>query len=343
MMSSVIRDAETGEPIKFTKSKWDAVEGRVNLDYRSVILMGTGAMCIKSTANGTGLTKDMLFDMTEDNGDVDGDEELSFKEEDNPLFIKFMREGPQNIMSHERYNVKTGKVDPDPKILRQERRKRREELRLAEEANKQRLLKEQEELSLGTTEKEIVKGVLDAWQGVNLFSNTPPVTGISTPNRRSPKKDATNDQLSLPSIDCSVIRAQSPGVYSGYSSPASTPDQRQFHSRSRSKSTRLTPSRRSPKDRRKGKGSRSVNSMLSDDSRLNSGRSDVSTQSKRDEEHNRLQEVLFNELFNKASEIDRIRNPLPMLHNKSQDEVDKIYAEDEKRRLILVDHCKELA
>lgn len=44
-------DAETGEELSFTKSKWTAKEGRVNLNSKCIIEMGTGRMNIFKTSS----------------------------------------------------------------------------------------------------------------------------------------------------------------------------------------------------------------------------------------------------------------------------------------------------
>lgn len=342
----MIRDAETGEPLTFTKSKWDAVEGRVNLDYRSIILMGTGAMSIKSTANGTGLSREMLFDTTSDESAEDENCDLDINENSNPLFVKFLRDGPLNKMSHQRYNVKTGEIDPDPRILREERLRLRD-LHRAEAERKRLEEKETDELELNKSEQELANNVLNAWNCRKLFGlHTPPLTGTSTPVRQPSLEDA-DGQRSLPSLDNSFIHALSPGN-SEYSSRTSTPTRRSpSRSRigSREGSFKGNKGYRSPHRRKKGRGGTGLTSSVLDDNRqgINSGANYASFQLNADIEFENLQRVFFNELYNKAAEIDRIRHPIPLLYDKTQEEVDRIHIDDDKRRLELVNHCKELA
>ena len=215
--------------------------------------MGTGAMSIKSTANGTGLSRGMLFDTTEDD-DIESDEEgegLDSAEQQNPVFAKFLREGPLNLMAHERYNVKTGLVDPDPRELRKEQRRLRLTAANMEQFDHEGDV-EQESLgqgqeSLEHEEQGVAQSVLSAWQGssepansafpLTLLTNLPPLTGKQ--GGYSPGGDSE---------------------YSSYTSNRSSPDRNRNRScdlRSRSPHSRThTRSRGSQGGRRSGQRKR---------------------------------------------------------------------------------------
>lgn len=341
----MIRDAETGEVLTLTKSKWDAVEGRVNLDFRSIILMGTGAMSIKNAANGTGLSRGMLFDTTEDDEDIEGDEDLEERADDSPLFLKFMRDGPLNPMAHQRWNPKTGSADPDPRLAKealrlekQQRLRRRQEA--AAEAIKQKL--EQESAAeLEEGDKQVAHSVLNLWRGGgSLCAGDPPPSVLVSGGARP----QSPGQLSDSSISSHDLRRMSP------SSAA--------RSRSRSRQGRYTGRNTGSAHGRRGtsrdsdrKDSTSVFSLLSgdegegerDSQSWGTGGLAGSAKQQGGQSLQQGQQVFFNELFLKAAQIDRIRHPLPPLHDKSLAERDRTTAQDDERRLQLVQRCGELA
>ena len=338
-----------------------------------------------------GLSRGVMLDTTEGAREYYSDEEdysedysedHSEEESDNPLFRKFLRDGPLNPMAHERWNPKTGGVDPDPLLLRDERRRRQQVMkRQREEEELVRTRREAEARALqggggrGRGDKEVAESILNLWQGG--------ASGMFSSHSRSPPQSAAmslslslatppcEEQLSLPSLgsgnSSSVMRPPfSPGQQSDYSTCSSpgcsqsrgsqsrgrvgasrTSTGRSSPTRSREQRQRRSPGRRSPQKKR-GKGS-SVLSLLSADDRDGKSRgsysdkSSFSSQSAGDAAFEASQRYFFNELFHKASQIDRIRNPLPMLHNKTQDELDRITAQDDERRLRLIEHCNELA
>lgn len=350
-MNECIRDAETGQPLKLTKAKWNKKEGRVNLDYRSIILMGTGAMSIaqKAISRGDGMHQGqgLLLDTNDDDNyddDMVGDHDSDDQKEDHPLFRKFIMEGPLNPMAHQRWNPKTGEVDPDPAVLRREKRR----LRLTM-SNVGRLERQEDEVSEKSESPSsnglaVAQNVLNIWQGNSTFLH-------------SHREDKNIKSSSfLPGTPCSQNSAHSANKKSSQSgdSPAtkkvlsrnassSRSDPFSPH-RSHSRSGKLS-GKSSPVQNKRSREDCSVFSLLteSDKASDDSPRSNASTETNNQYVHEQLQKVMFNELFNKAAEIDRIRHPLPMFYNKTEEEKNQILKEDEARRAILVEHCKELA
>ena len=105
-------DAETGEPIRLTKAKWNGREGRVNLDYQSILTTGTGALSIKED------DKLMLSTRAKHNTQCDS----------HPLVSKFLEDGPLTPIFHTRWNPRTGKVDPLPTLNVPKKKKKKKKV-----------------------------------------------------------------------------------------------------------------------------------------------------------------------------------------------------------------------
>ena len=86
----IVYDAETNAPISFTKSVWTSKEGRLNMDAKTLLGMGTGSLNIsKSNENSTDIEKK------------------------NDLVQLFHSKGPLVPIFHKKWSAKTGNVDYD--------------------------------------------------------------------------------------------------------------------------------------------------------------------------------------------------------------------------------------
>ena len=86
----IVYDAETNAPISFTKSVWTSKEGRLNMDARTILGMGTGKLDISKT-----------------------NESVSSIEKKNDLVQLFHSKGPLVPIFHKKWSAKTGDVDYD--------------------------------------------------------------------------------------------------------------------------------------------------------------------------------------------------------------------------------------
>lgn len=98
-------DAETGEPIGYTRAKWTAKEGRLSLTARTILDMGTGKLDIKTRCN----------PRSEEVSDESST--ISQQSRTNPIVKEFLQNGPLNPMYHKHWNPVTGTIeDPQEKF-----------------------------------------------------------------------------------------------------------------------------------------------------------------------------------------------------------------------------------
>lgn len=98
-------DAETGEPLKYTRAKWNAKEGRLSLTARTILDMGTGKLDIKNRTmnnfdNGTNNVSSNIVASTSN-------------VKRNPIIEEFLNHGPLTPMYHIHWNSLTNTVE-DP-------------------------------------------------------------------------------------------------------------------------------------------------------------------------------------------------------------------------------------
>jgi hypothetical protein len=93
----VMFDAETGEPLKFTTSTWNGLEGKVNLSPKSILERGTGKIDV---LHASGISTKQNYRARESN----------------PL-VSFLEEsGPLNVRMHKDWDAKTDQVVRLPPI-----------------------------------------------------------------------------------------------------------------------------------------------------------------------------------------------------------------------------------
>jgi hypothetical protein len=84
----MVKDAETGEEISLTESKWTKNDGRVNSDPRSIILMGTGRLLMEKSSAQPRAKSEMRSVRS------------------NPLAVAYEEQGPANPL----HNLKTNPI-----------------------------------------------------------------------------------------------------------------------------------------------------------------------------------------------------------------------------------------
>ncbi len=92
-------DAETGEPLQLTKAKWTAKEGRLSLNAKTILNMGTGQLDL-NVRSAQKNTRPDYNTMT-----------ISTESTVHPLVAKFLNEGPQTAVLHQNWNPRTNEVD----------------------------------------------------------------------------------------------------------------------------------------------------------------------------------------------------------------------------------------
>lgn len=98
-------DAETGKPIKLTKSVWTGREGRLDINGKTVLAMGTGVLDILSKDRSPGAFKEQHKNMQKNN------ERGETKKND--LVEMFHERGPLKIIFHKYWDPKTGEINED--------------------------------------------------------------------------------------------------------------------------------------------------------------------------------------------------------------------------------------
>lgn len=105
-------DAETGEPIKLSNARWNAVEGRLNLDAKTILAMGTGKLNISNKDNGTKLPP---IPSSSSSPQRQQQQQYLMQSEENvrrhPLVTQYLLEGPMNARFHKYWNVREDQVD----------------------------------------------------------------------------------------------------------------------------------------------------------------------------------------------------------------------------------------
>lgn len=99
--TSIIRDSGTGEELKFTASKWSSREGRVNLDSKSIIAVGTGRLDI---------AHNLVCLNNEDLSLHSSEFDSPTRRERHSLVQQFLKRGPLIPMFHRDWDPKTDSV-----------------------------------------------------------------------------------------------------------------------------------------------------------------------------------------------------------------------------------------
>lgn len=92
-------DAETGEPLQYTKAKWTPQEGRLSMNARTIIDMGTGKLDLKNRT------------ARYQNHHVEIDANTIPNGRRHPLIDQFLAEGPLTPMYHVNWDPLTNEVD----------------------------------------------------------------------------------------------------------------------------------------------------------------------------------------------------------------------------------------
>jgi hypothetical protein len=94
-------DSETGEKLSFTKAKWTSKEGRLSLNARTILNMGTGRLDLRSLSHSNSV---------EPSGKSSG-----FDQPQNPvqheLVTEFLKNGPLTPYMHVRWNPRNNTID----------------------------------------------------------------------------------------------------------------------------------------------------------------------------------------------------------------------------------------
>eukprot|EP01042_Synura_sphagnicola_P005667 gene5667-7231_t len=98
-------DAETGEPVGYTRAKWTAKEGRLSLTARTILDMGTGKLDIKTRCN------------PRSDDTLDENSTISQHSNINPIVKEFLQNGPLTPMYPKHRNPVPGTIeDPQEKF-----------------------------------------------------------------------------------------------------------------------------------------------------------------------------------------------------------------------------------
>lgn len=89
-----VADAETGVPLQLTKAKWNPREGRLSLNARIILDMGTGKLDICKSPNRKAISP-------------------SRKERSNPIVKEFLEKGPLTPNMHIGWNPRSNTIDYD--------------------------------------------------------------------------------------------------------------------------------------------------------------------------------------------------------------------------------------
>lgn len=92
-------DAETGEPLEYTKATWTPQEGRLSMTARIIIDMGTGKLDLKNRTT----PKDCLAEINRDSS--------SSHVRRHPLIDEFLAKGPLTPMYHVNWDPLTNEID----------------------------------------------------------------------------------------------------------------------------------------------------------------------------------------------------------------------------------------
>ena len=92
-------DEETGEPLQLTKAKWTPKEGRLSLNAKTILSMGTGLLDLKYSSHG------------ERSSTYNPNLLRTPPQNYHPLVSQFMADGPLTPMMHQNWNPRTDKVD----------------------------------------------------------------------------------------------------------------------------------------------------------------------------------------------------------------------------------------
>lgn len=115
-------DAETGEPIKFSRSTWNAREGRLDLRTDIIVAMGTGRLDIKQRRrveeSMTGIAADAMdrgkADPAKPKSDSYGRPSAQFagthSPSRHPIITQYLLEGPLNPRCHTKWDVRSDKI-----------------------------------------------------------------------------------------------------------------------------------------------------------------------------------------------------------------------------------------
>ena len=106
-------DAETGQPIKLYNARWNAVEGRLNLDSKTILAMGTGMLNISNKAH-----EDKLPPIAPSSSSPKRQQTPQLMNASpegaarrHPLLTQYLLEGPVNPRFHRYWNVREDQVD----------------------------------------------------------------------------------------------------------------------------------------------------------------------------------------------------------------------------------------
>lgn len=101
---SAMVDAETGEPLNYTRAKWTAKEGRLSLTAKTILDMGTGKLDIRNRQS-TAVSAQTHS------------EELIPSSGSHPIVEQFLKDGPLSPMYHVNWNPLSNCVE-DPNIAK---------------------------------------------------------------------------------------------------------------------------------------------------------------------------------------------------------------------------------
>jgi len=112
-VDETVFDAETGKPIKLTKSIWTGREGRLDIDGKTVLAMGTGMLDILSKDRSPGGYKEHSNNHTNNMYNNDIPKIDSFETKKNDLVEMFHERGPLKVIFHKYWDPKTGEINDE--------------------------------------------------------------------------------------------------------------------------------------------------------------------------------------------------------------------------------------
>jgi hypothetical protein len=98
-------DSETGEPLQLTKAKWTPTEGRLSLNAKTILNMGTGMLDLKYSSQGS------RNSTTSSQQNTLATTSTATSSTMHPIVQRFLKEGPLTPMMHENWNPLTDQVD----------------------------------------------------------------------------------------------------------------------------------------------------------------------------------------------------------------------------------------